>query len=338
MRVPMLYNDNKKGLQLMNISSPISNQPPMRELNVSNDLLDDRQALNAAWERDGYWFFRDVLDQASVSRLRGVYMDLLDELGVTQKDDAEALYSGKSLEGFPFRMEPLVEREIWRPFVQEPPIHAFFQRLLDDQPFWIPTVEYRATPPTAERKPSRLDYLHQDGFYNVGIPFLICWIPLSVISDEIGGLVLAEGMHKGPYLHDVNTPPLFPIPNGSVPDHAWRRTTYRPGDVLLMHINTPHSGLANYSDRFRLSMDIRIMGASGHTPIIGTLTALSSSSVSVVGDDGRTGTFVVDTQTYCRGIDGKKVPLDEIPQRMKAGDSAIVAFSDGHATLIRPPH
>lgn len=322
----------------MSSASPDSNQPRMRELNASNHLLDNREALDAAWERDGYLFFRDVLDQDSVARLRGVYMDELDQLGVARKDDPQALYNGKSLEGFPFRMEPLVEREIWRPFVVEAPINGFFQRLLDDQPFWIPTVEYRATPPTQERKSNRLDYLHQDGFYNVGIPFKICWIPLSVIDDEVGGLVLAEGMHKGPYLHDVSKPPLFPIPDHSVPDDAWRRTTYRPGDVLLMHINTPHSGLANYSDRFRLSMDIRLMGASGHTPIIGKLTQLSSSSVSVVGDDGCTGTFNVDADTYCRGIDGKKVPLDEFPQKMKAGDCAIVAFEGDRATLIRPQH
>ena len=37
--------------------------PSLRELNVSNHLIGDRQALQAAWERDGYWFFRDVLDQ-----------------------------------------------------------------------------------------------------------------------------------------------------------------------------------------------------------------------------------------------------------------------------------
>lgn len=322
----------------MSTAAPASNQLRMRELNVSNHLLDDRAALDAAWERDGYLFFRDVLDQGAVARLRGVYMSELDRLGVVNKDDPQALYNGKSLDNFPFRMEPLVERDSWRPFVSEPRISEFFQRLLDDQPFWIPTVEYRATPPTQERKPSRMDYLHQDGFYNVGIPFRICWIPLSVIDDAVGGLALAEGLHTGPYLHDVSKPPLFPIPNDAVPDGAWCRATYRPGDVLLMHINTPHSGLANYSDRFRLSMDIRLMGASGHTPIIGTLTALSSSSVSVIGDDGRTGKFTVDADTYCRGIDGKKVPLEEIPQRMKAGDRVIVAFVGERSTLIRPPH
>lgn len=317
---------------------PIDALPSMRELNVSNHLLDDRQALKANWERDGYWFFRDVLDQGAVARLRSVYMGVLDEYQVAHGDDPQAAYTGQDLTGFPFRMEPLVAREPWREFVGGAPIHAFFKRVLGDDPFWIPTVEYRATPPAQTRERSRFDYLHQDGFYNKGIPFLICWIPLSTIDEQVGGLALAEGLHKGPYLHDLNQPPLFPIPAGSVPDDAWRRTTYRPGDLLMMHINTPHSGLANYSGRFRLSMDIRVMPASGHTPIIGHLTGLTSTSVSVLGEDGRSGTFRVDADTYCRGIDGRKVPQAEIPLRMQAGDPAIVAFDGGRATLIRPPH
>ena len=85
-------------------------------------------------------------------------------------------------------------------------------------------------------------------------------------------------------------------------------------------------------------MDIRVMGASEHTPIIGKITAIGPNSVSVQGNDGRRGTFIVDDSTYCRGIDGKKVALSEIPLRVEVGHEAIVAEYNGHATLIRPPH
>lgn len=44
--------------------------PTMQELKTRNHLLDDKAALNAAWEQDGYWFFRDVLDKQAVARLR----------------------------------------------------------------------------------------------------------------------------------------------------------------------------------------------------------------------------------------------------------------------------
>ncbi|REG58418.1 phytanoyl-CoA dioxygenase PhyH [Paraburkholderia sp. BL6669N2] len=312
--------------------------PAMQELHVSNDILDDRTALLGAWDRDGYWFFRDVLDTEAVGRLRRVFLDELSQLGVIAPDDPAARYNGKSLEDFPFRMESLASRKTWKPFVAEPPIHRFFSRLLADEPFWIPTVEYRATPPAQDRARARFDYVHQDGFYNAGIPFSICWIPLVEIDPEVGGLVLAEGMHKGSYLHDLAQPPLFPIPDGAVPAHAWRRTTYRPGDVVIMHLNTPHTGVANYSDRFRLSMDIRVMAASGDTPIIGNITSLTSREVAVQGGHGRSGTFAFDEYTYCRGIDGRKVPLDEIPSHFHEGDEVILAARDGRVTVLRPPH
>ena len=312
--------------------------PAMQELHVSNDLLDDRAALEAAWERDGYWFFRDVLDKDAVGRLRSVFLDELSQLGVVAPGDPIARYNGKSLGDFPLRMEPLAERRSWKPFVAEPAIHSFFKRLLADEPFWIPTVEYRATPPARDRSGSRLDYVHQDGFYNAGIPFSIVWIPLAEIDADIGGLVLAEGLHKGPYLHDLSQPPLFPVPEGAVPAHAWGRATYRPGDVIVMHLNTPHTGVANYSDRFRLSMDIRVMAASGNTPIIGRVTSITQDRVAVLGEDGRNGTFALDESTYCRGIDGKKVPLSEIPARFQAGDEVILASREGRATIMRPPH
>jgi len=312
--------------------------PKTRELNCSNQLLGDRAALDAAWERDGYWFFRDVLDTSAVGRLRGVYMDLLAELGVADRDDPAARYNGRSLEGFPFRMDPLSQRKAWKPFVTEPPVHAFFQRLLADEPFWIPTVEYRATPPTADRARARLDYVHQDGFYNKGIPFRICWIPLAEIDEEVGGLILGEGLHRGPILHDSTKPPLYPIPDGAVPEDRWRRAAYRPGDVLLMDLNTPHSGLSNHSDRFRLSMDIRVMGRGEQTPIVGCLTAVEPDAVWIESEDGRGGRFRIDAKTYCRGLDGKEIPLAGIPARFRPGDEVILAATSDHATTIRPIH
>jgi len=312
--------------------------PRAGELKESNALLGDRAALDAAWERDGYWFFRDVLDRGAVGRLRGVYMNLLAELGMVDRDDPLARYTGKSLEGFPFRMDPLSEPKVWKPFVREPAVHGFFRRLLRDEPFWIPTVEYRATPPAADRTRSRLDYVHQDGFYNKGIPFRICWIPLADIDADVGGLMLGEGLHRGPILHDLSRPPLYPIPDGAIPEDRWRRANYRPGDLLMMDLNTPHTGVSNHSDRFRLSMDIRVMGASESTPIIGRLTGVQPQAVSIEGDDGRGGCFKVDEATYCRGLDGKEIPLADIPLRFKVGDEVILAANHDYAVTIRPHH
>jgi len=312
--------------------------PPTGELNVSNDLLCDRAALDAAWERDGYWFFRDVLDGGAVARLRGVYMELLAEYGVAAADDPRARYNGASLERFPFRMDPLSQRKAWKPFVKEPAIHDFFKRLLHDEPLWVPTVEYRATPPATDRSKTRLDYVHQDGFYNKSIPFRICWIPLAEIDADVGGLVLAEGLHRGPILHDASRPPLYPIPDGAVPADRWRRTTYQPGDLVMMDLNTPHSGVANYSDRFRLSMDIRVMGAGENPPIVGRLTGVENAAVRIEGEDGRGGRFRIDRESYLRTLDGKEVALVDVPARFKVGDEVILVAQQDRVATMRPTH
>lgn len=309
----------------------------MHTLHASNDLLGDRAALDAAWERDGYWFFRDVLDHGALGRLRATYLSVLGELGVIDPRDPLAHHNGATLADFPPKLEILSERRAYRSFTAEPAIRKFFMRLLGDAPFWIPTVEYHVTPPNGDRNRSRFNYVHQDGFYNEGIPFRICWIPLVPIDDAVGGIALAQGLHRGPCLHDRNNPPLFPVPDGAVPEDAWHRARYEPGDLLMFDLNLPHSGMSNLSNRFRLSMDIRVMGASENVPAIGPVTAISASSVSVRRGDGRLATFSLDESTYCRGGDGKKTSPAELTKYLHVGDVAIVAGRDGRATVVRTP-
>ena len=77
----------------------------------------------------------------------------------------------------------------------------------------------------------------------MALPFLICWIPLDVIDPEVGGLAVVEGVHQKPTLHRKEGMKIHPIRQADVPPDAWRGTTYRPGDVLLMSLGTPHSGI-----------------------------------------------------------------------------------------------
>jgi hypothetical protein len=310
----------------------------MHQLHVSNEALGDRAALDAAWDRDGYWFFRDVLDHGAIARLREVYLGELAKLGVIEVGDPQARHNGAGLERVPPKLETLSERRAYRSFTAEPSVHDFFRRLLGDEPFWIPTVEYHTTPPTRDRSRNRYTYVHQDGFYNDGVPFRICWIPLVPIDESVGGIVVAGGLHKGPCLHDRSSPPLFPIPDGAVPEAAWCRTNYLPGDLLMFDLNLPHTGLSNHSDRFRLSMDIRVMGASEDTPAVGPVIAIGADSISVRrADDGRVATFALDESTYCRGGDGKKTSPAEFSRSLKVGAEAIVAGRNGLATLVRTP-
>ena len=311
--------------------------PAMREFNVSNALLDDPAALAAAWDRDGYWFFRDVLDKGALGRMRSIITDYLGELGMVDPADPRARYTGADLSNFPHRLDEIVERKAYRTLTEDPNVNAFFRRLFGVEPFWVPFTEYRATPPLQQLNRARFDFIHEDGVYNDGLPFLICWIPLAEIDDEVGGLALAEGLHEGPVLHEKHGTEILPIEEGAIAPGAWRRTTYQPGDVLLMSLRTPHSGLANLSDRFRLSMDTRIMPSGGNVPIVGELTAISAGALTVRDRHGEH-TLQLDDNSYCRDLWGKKLPQAAVPEFYHAGHEVIIATAGGRVVMMRPQH
>jgi hypothetical protein len=317
--------------------------PELAELKVHNSLLDDRRALDAAWERDGYWFFRDVLDKSAVGRLRGVFVRELERQRVIDPPGAAPTergvrYNGSSLREFPFRMEPLAELAPWRDFAADRAIHAFFTRLLGDEPFWVPIAEYRATPPSSDRHRPRLDYLHQDGPYSPGIDFRILWIPLAQIDLDVGGLILAEGLTDHINRHQVTENGTnAAIPVDALPSRSWRHTTYEAGDVLLMNLWTPHTGLSNLSDRFRLSLDIRIMSRADRCPLIGEIKAISPTEL-VIEADGESVSLKILPETYVRNHMGQKLSGEGIVEYFRPGSVAIVAHVSGVATVLRPPH
>ena len=323
----------------MDMLSPAP-MPAMRELNCSNTLLGDPQALAEAWERDGYWFFRDVLDREVIARIRQVYVDYLVEMGVTDPVDPAHRYNGADYSGLPINsnLSKLNEAKAHKLLHEAPTINAFFEKLFGCAPFWVPFTVHRTNPPVRDRAKSRFDFIHADGVYNDGLDFLICWVPIDEIDKEVGGLALLEGVHKKPSLHRKDGMKIIPIQLEDVPEGTWRRTHYRPGDVLLMSLSTPHSGLANISaDRFRLSLDTRIMPTSGKVPIAGTLRRVTEAGVTVE-DAAGLHELGFDATSFVRGHRGDQMPIAEIPNRYKPGDAVIIAFEGRRLVNMRPQH
>jgi hypothetical protein len=330
----------------MNSSAPVSphhtNAPAMSELKTHNHLLGDLKGLDRAWLQDGYWFFKAVLDRGAVARLRGKYVAELERHGVIDPPggaptEQGVRYNGRALEDFPVRMEPLAKREPWREFAAEPAIHEFFTRLLGAEPFWVPVAEYRATPPTGDRQRARFDYVHQDGPYSPGIDFRILWIPLARIDPDVGGLALAEGLTEKINRHLIVDGTNKAIPVEALPADSWRRTTYEAGDVLLMNLWTPHTGLSNLSDRFRLSLDIRIMAQTDRCPIIGKILKISPTALTIQ-DAGQAVDLRIGPDTYARNHMGEKLSAQGIVDFFQIGATAIVAHEGGLATVVRPTH
>lgn len=311
--------------------------PEMGELNCSNALLGDAEALAAALARDGYWFFRDVLDKDSIASIRDVYLNYLAELGVIAPGDERAEYNGADLSPLPSTVNdtPLNRARVDRLLHEDLKIGDFFTTLFGCKPFWVPFTVHRTVPPSGDRTKRRLEFIHQDGTYNDGLDFMICWVPLAEIDEEVGGLALLEGVHRQGSLHRKDGMKILPIHEDDVAPGRWKRTHYRPGDVLLMDLNTPHSGISNHSGRFRLSMDTRVMPATGRVPIVGYVRSVSAEGISI---HDRAGTHCLrfDANSFVRGLRGDQMPLEDVPARYGVGQEVIVAAEGDVVRNMRP--
>src|SRR3546814_17859116 len=73
----------------------------MTPLRVANHTVGKPDETLAMMEEDGYVYFRDVLDQGAVGRLRKRYMDVLVDWGVVDPGASEPIWNGADLSTFP---------------------------------------------------------------------------------------------------------------------------------------------------------------------------------------------------------------------------------------------
>ncbi|MBN8605559.1 MAG: phytanoyl-CoA dioxygenase family protein [Caulobacterales bacterium] len=321
----------------MNAQAKTIGNVPMPPMIEANAHLGDRQALHALMDREGYLFFRDVLDQDAIGEIKRAYMKVLTDMGVVDAGATEPVWNGADLTNFPVKFEQLHEVKVWERFAEHPKINAFFRELLGDDPFWLPIVEYRIFPPLAKAPEDPFFGRHQDGFYNGDLDCWTCWVPLVDVNADTGGLAMASGQHKRGYLHDVNAPPQYYIPGDAIPSESWRRSEYKPSDVVVFNRWIPHCGMDNFSKHFRMSMDIRVMPVSGDLPVWGKVQTFTPSEISVQNHDGKLVSLRVDDETYSRWTGGKRIATEELIALIPPGDDVLAFHKDGHATMLRPP-
>ncbi len=305
---------------------------PHRVLRSSEALRSDRGALVERMETDGYLFLRGALPVAAVADLRRSVLAVLHEHGFVD-DDGVGVWTGKDLAPFGTHPPELHDLRLWQRFVADPEVSAFFAELFGEPVWWVPIAQYRFTAPTPAGEGDPLAGRHQDGFYNESIPFLTAWIPLVEIDEQLGGLTLAPGWHRRGWLHDLSNPPIYPIRADTIPEDAWHRGDYRPGDVIVFDRHTPHAGLPNHSDRLRLSIDIRPMPASRPLPIVGEIVGVGETTLTVRSQEGDEHVLEVDENTYIRVEKGRRIGLPELV----IGTPALIAHQDGRAIVVRKP-
>jgi hypothetical protein len=313
----------------------------MAPLKTHNHLLGNQAALKEALEKDGYWFFRDVLDKGAVGRVRRHYIEELEREGLVEgeRSDERVLSSGADPAKCNRALEALKGKRVWQSFAAEKPVHAFFASLLGEEPVWFPSVSYRAIPPAKGATATRYAGVHADSTANPGVPFRTCWIPLAEIDEDIGGLILAEGMvdminrkNRKTIMSDLEA---F-VDVADVPSDAWRRAEFHPGDLLVMHCSTPHCGVSNVSHVFRLSIDMRILGASENVPVVGDIVTISPEEITIKQPGGDV-SLKIDADTYVRNPGSDRLMGDAIAQFYKPGTEVIVGRRGDTATLVRTP-
>lgn len=309
--------------------------PVLAALQESNELLHDPLALQARWKSNGVLFFRGVIDSNAVARVRGQYLAALEEQGLVAKGADDPRWTGQEPAG-PKLLKGLPD-EVWQTLVTDPSFENLLGKVLGDRPAWVPIVEYRASVPSAAPADDPFAGRHQDGFYNEGIGFRICWVPLIDIDAAVGGLALAVGSHQAGYLHDLTQPPRFPIPADAIPDDAWRRADYHPGDIVIFHHMIAHTGLPNTSDNIRLSIDVRVLPSSARRPVVGAITSIDNLAVGIFDDNGREVRLGIDDDTFLRGVQGEKLSPNQVRAALPVGTRVIAAKDDkGRATVVRP--
>jgi hypothetical protein len=296
-------------------------------------LLHDHQALRARWDADGVLYFKNVIDQDTISAVRNEYLARLKDVGVVAQAETQPIWSGLNrLDG---KLARPIADDVWRGLVTSPSFDAVVSNFLGEAPTWVPIVVHRAAPPAG---PSigvdNFQAGHQDGIYNYGIDFITCWVPLMDIDEEVGGLAVVPGSH-GKY-HYGQRPNAGVNRTGVFPDSAWRRPDYKPGDLLMFHSMTAHAGLPNRSDKIRLSVDIRFLPGSAPKPIVGTVIGYDGTTVKMQAESGEHLNLIVDEESVIRGPKGTPL-LAEARTGVLFPGAAIIAVPDtsGRAKLVR---
>lgn len=283
------------------------------ELEDSSGIVDDAAALRERMQRDGYLFFRGLLEGDAVARARADVLEVCGRHGWLQEnadpDDARVVVDR------PHRWEDPEFQAVYddvialESFNRLPHSEALVSALtnLIGEPVlvWPKKIAFLIFPVAPEITTPP----HQDQPLLEGVADNYkTWIPIGHCPRELGGVAVLPGSHRG----GLRSHFYDPGPDGLAIDEAelegeWLTTDYRPGDVLVFHILTVHRALENRTqDTLRLSMHCRTQGVSTPLPA----SALKPSGGRVSWDDLYSGWQGADLQRYWEGLPLDVVPLD----------------------------
>ncbi|HUA59286.1 MAG TPA: phytanoyl-CoA dioxygenase family protein [Verrucomicrobiae bacterium] len=234
------------------------------ELEDAARHIGNPQRLRELDARDGFLFFRGLLDEALILELRQTVLDYASRTGWLAPGEsirnARAM-AGKRVGDFQdpdwvnLQVHVQNRSEMWA-LGDCAAIHRAL-RAVEARSSYL-CLSTANTCRVFSPHPDMATQPHQDANYvRVIGDFWTAWIPLGDCPRELGPLALLAGSHRGGLRHHDGEG----IVQGGVAvpeDAVWSTIDFHCGDAVLFRPHTLHRSLPNCSgDRLRLSVDFR---------------------------------------------------------------------------------
>ena len=241
----------------------------------STVLLDDPIALRERAQRDGYLFFRGVIDLAPVLDLRREVLKVLDrhDLRYPGAEPLDGTLNIPQLALIPdedMRSDIGVSKQIYIELQQLPQLQCLphhpsllhlYRTLFDQDVFVHPRHIMRAITPHQVMTPTPP---HQDFPLIQGTTDTwTCWLPVGDCAAHNGSLAVLRGSHRKGYLPIIKARGAGSIASQLCDgENDWVGGDFNTGDVLTFSSLTVHRALPTETpEKIRISMDVRYQRA-----------------------------------------------------------------------------
>ena len=239
----------------------------------STPLLDDVEALRAKAARDGFLFFRGLLDKQSVLNLRRDVLEAFSRNALKAgSSDLDGTLNLEHLNRIPedaMRSDIGVSKDMYTELQQIPRFHRLphhpslvgvYEKLLGGEIFVHPRHIMRAITPHPVMVPTPP---HQDFPLIQGTTETwTCWIPIGDCPVKSGPLTVLRGSNRNGCLPVDRARGAGSIAAQLCKEDDWVSGDFETGDVLTFSSLTVHRALpSQVTDRVRISLDVRYQRA-----------------------------------------------------------------------------
>ena len=242
----------------------------------STDIKEDSEALKRRAEEEGYLYFRHLLPEDALRKLRlqilsicqlyGWIADNTDLLaGIGNQENIRQLHDREEVKrgvGISLAAYADVQRlELFHALPHHPNLMSIYRRLLGEEALPHPRNIARVMLPDPRLAPTppHQDFIHIQGTTRAWT----CWFPLGDCPRSLGGLAILRGSHKDGLLPVKEAEGAGGLESWLCKnDHEWLEHDYEIGDIVTFSSHTVHKALPNtVGNLIRLSCDYRYQNA-----------------------------------------------------------------------------